>query len=68
VAVPTGIAPSRWWIVFGEGALWCSYGVLRDSRALVLFGVVAAATSAAILGRLWTARRQCALTLSNAGG
>jgi uncharacterized protein with PQ loop repeat len=57
---PSGVAPARWVIVLCEAMLWTCYGFVRDVPSLVLFGVVAACSSVAILVR-------CTATAHSAG-
>ena len=54
--VPTGIAPARWIMVMCETSLWIFFGVTRREPSILIFGIVAWSSAAAILAR-WMVTR-----------
>ncbi len=55
---PIGISPGTWWIVLVEGLLWGYYGWYHGDAPLMIFAVVAAVASIAMLARYGATRRR----------
>ena len=55
---PDGISPATWWILLIEALLWGYYGWWHADTPLMIFAVVAALASVAMLARYGATRRR----------
>lgn len=56
----TGLSPATWALSVSDGAVWLAYALVTGDTAILVFGVLQAGTSGAIVVRRWAWSRAAA--------